>query len=238
MSSNNDVFKLEVGAGMYPAHLSRTLGKNAPELLYCIGNPALLTFPAVGFCGSRKASEKGLQTADDCASQAAENHVVVVSGNAAGVDFHAHYNALAKGGSTILVLPEGISHFRVKRDFVGVWDWERVLVISQFEPTTPWRTYNAMARNKVILGLCNAMVVIEAGITGGTLDAGKSTLNANLPLFVAQYEDSGAAAGNRVLIEMGGVPLNRLRSTNRANMNKVWESFLDPEQARPHPRLL
>lgn len=195
--------------------------------------------PAVGFCGSRKASEKGLATADDCASQAAENGVVVTSGNAAGVDFHAHYHALANGGSTILVLPEGIEHFRVRKDFEGVWDWERVLVVSQFEPSTPWRAYHAMARNKVIIGLSQAMIVIEAGASGGTLDAGKSTLHANMPLFVAQYENlTSQAAGNQILIDLGGLPLNRLRSTNRANMIKVWQAFENPDQAKSQPRLI
>ena len=239
MSLKTDIEKLEVGGAGYPAKLTRVLGKKTPGVLYCLGNLELFSLPSVGFCGSRKASEKGLETADDCASQAAESGVVVVSGNAAGVDFHAHYQALAMGGSTILVLPEGIEHFRIRRELAEVWDWSRTLVVSQFSPTAPWRAYHAMERNKVIIGLSLAMIVIEAGETGGTLDAGKSTLVARMPLFVAQYENMSAeAAGNQILIGLGGLPLNRLRSTNRANMGKVWHSFDHPDKALSQPRLI
>lgn len=239
MSSNPDTQLLEEGTDRFPVSLKAVLGKSAPTRLYCIGNLKLLELPGVGFCGSRKASEKGLQTTEDCSAQAAKDGIVVISGNAAGVDFRAHYRALADGGSTILVLPEGIDHFRIRKALRDVWDWNRVLVVSQFDPKTPWRAYHAMARNKVILGLSQAMIVVEAGSTGGTLDAGKSTLAANMPLFVVEYGDANPdASGNKILIEMGGVPLNRLRSTQRANMQKVWDAFEDPNASRLQKKLL
>ncbi len=239
MSFNPDIHELSVGDAGYPQALIERLGPRAPKRLFCMGNLELLEKKSVGFCGSRKASEKGLQTAEDCSAQAALSNVVVISGNAAGVDLHAHREALKCGGETILVLPEGIKSFGIRKPFREYWDWSRVLVISQFEPDTPWRAYNAMARNKVILGLSCAMVVIEAGERGGTLNAGKSTLDANLPLFVAQYEIAEESArGNEILIKLGGIPLNRLKSTNRANMSKVWDSFKDPNCARLQPKLL
>lgn len=234
--------KIEViskGEEAYPSGLLEKLGSKAPDRLYCMGNLSLLDKKSVGFCGSRNASEKGLETAEDCSAQAAESDVVVVSGNAAGVDLHAHLQALKAGGETILVLPEGINSFSIRKPFREHWDWSRALVISQFEPDVPWRSYNAMARNKVILGLSCAMIVIEAGDRGGTLDAGKSTLEVNMPLFVARYADGGdQAKGNEILIGLGGIPLNRLRSTNRANMEKVWAAFSDPNRVRPQPKLL
>lgn len=226
MADRFDVRTLHKGDGQYPSLLDAVLGRDAPQRLYCIGNLSLLSHPSVGFCGSRKASIKGLDTAADCASQAAESGVVVVSGYAAGVDETAHFQALAKNGSTIIVLPEGISHFRIRRDLREVWDWERVLVVSQFSTEERWQSFRAMARNKVIIGLSDAMIVIEAGETGGTMDAGRSTLRYGQPLFVAQYEEiTQDAVGNKYLIELGARPLSRLRSTGRANMTRVWETF-------------
>jgi len=234
-----DMFQIELGENLYPNILTKMLGSKAPKTLYCLGNISLLTRPSVGFCGSRKASEKGLETARDCASQASELGMVVVSGNAAGVDVQAHYHALSSGGSTIIVLPEGIDHFRIRKYLDPVWNWERVLVVSQFEPQQIWQAYRAMARNKVIISLSGAMIVIEAGERGGTLDAGRSTLDMGLPLFVAQYENMiSEAQGNKLLLEMGGVPLNRLRSTNRANMARVNDSLSDPNIALVQPNLL
>lgn len=226
MASGLEARILEQNDDVYPSSLSDVLGRDAPRRLEWLGNLSLLSRPSVGFCGSRKASSKGLAAAADCAAQAAENGVVVVSGYASGVDAVAHFEALAKDGSTIIVLPEGISYFRVRRELREVWDWERVLVVSQFSADERWQSFRAMARNKVIIGLSDAMIVIEAGETGGTMDAGKSTLRYGQPLFVAQYEEvTPDAVGNRYLIELGARPLSRLRSTGRANMARVWETF-------------
>lgn len=231
MVSKLEMRKLVVGDPIFPANLTKVLGKKAPQFLYVMGNLNLLKKASIGFCGSRKATEIGLETARDCAAQAAAHDICVISGNAAGVDCKAHYEALACGGSTILVLPEGLENFRVRRELRQVWDWDRVLVVSQFELTVPWRAYHAMARNKVILGMSKAMIVIEAGERGGTLDAGKSTLRARMPLFVAQYrDDRPEAKGNRMLLNEGGQPLCRLRSTQRANMKPVWAAFDNPEE--------
>lgn len=239
MSSKPEIRIIRLGDEHYPDGLLASLGNKAPKELHCIGNIALLKKKAVGFCGSRKASDIGLETAADCAEQAAKKNVVVVSGNAAGIDFQAHLSALMHNGETILVLPEGIDSFSIRVPFRQYWDWSRVLVVSQFEPSAPWRAYHAMARNKVILGLSSTMIVIEAGSTGGTLDAGKSTLAAGLPLFVANYEqDRAGNAGNELLIRSGGIPLNRLRSTNRANMEKVWAAFTDTNLSRMQPKLI
>jgi DNA processing protein len=223
----------------YPAGLVRALGPKAPNDLYFIGNIELLRVPGVGFCGSRKASIQGLEVARDCASQAAEMGLSVVSGNAAGVDAEAHYHALASGGTTVLVLPEGIEKFRIRESLKSVWDWDRVLVISQFKPNEVWQAFRAMARNKVIIGLSRAMIVIEAGDRGGTLDAGKSALELDIPLFVAKYGSvSEDARGNEILLGLGALPLSKLRSTMRANMDRVRNAITDPSDFVRSKRLL
>ncbi len=200
------------------------MGNKAPKHLDMVGNVKLLNMVGLGFCGSRKSSTKGLETAQDCAEQAAQNNVSVVSGNAAGVDFEAHFNCLKAGGKTILVLPEGINHFRIKKTLQLVWDWDRVLVVSQFEPDEPWKAFRAMTRNKLIIALSRVMIVIEAGEKGGTLNAGKETLKSGLPLYVAQYKDMSVdARGNQILLDMGAQKLAKSRSTNRANLTKVFE---------------
>ncbi|MBF0562196.1 MAG: DNA-processing protein DprA [Alphaproteobacteria bacterium] len=204
----------------YPAAVSTALGNKAPPLSV-MGNVALLDLPGVGFCGSRKASEKGLQTAQECAIRAAALGLTVISGNAAGVDAVAHRAALQAGGTTILVLPEGVDHFRVRRELRPVWDWSRVLVVSQFEPSAGWQTFRAMSRNEVIIALSRAMIVIEAGPTGGTLNAGLRTLAAGKPLFVAVYESMDEAAGNVQLLKRGALQLKRSRDTGDANLEQV-----------------
>lgn len=205
----------------YPVGVSTAFGRKAP-LLHVMGNMALLDQPGIGFCGSRKATEKGLEVAADCAGQVARAGLNVISGNASGIDRAAHYAALKAGGTTILVLPEGTDHFRIRRDLSAVWDWNRVLVISQFEPNAVWQAYRAMARNELIIALSLAMIVIEAGATGGTLDAGLRTLSSKKPLFVAMYEQMDELVpGNARLLGCGGIGLAKSRSTGKASMERV-----------------
>ena len=156
----------------YPKQLIETLRDNAPPILSYKGNLNLLASRSVGFCGSRKASERGLETARDCAEQIASTDIAIVSGNAAGVDTAAHFTALNSNGSTIIVLPEGILRFRIRSDLRKVWDWSRVLVISEFEPGITWNSGNAMQRNLTIIGLSDVMIVVEAGEEGGAMGCG------------------------------------------------------------------
>ena len=130
--------------------------------------------------------------------------VSIVSGYAQGVDKEAHYVALASGGSTIIVLPNGISSFYVRQELKDVWDWNRVLVISEYQPEDKWSVSRAMNRNNTIIGLSDSMVVVEAGLTGGSMDAGLRTLEDRKPLFVPIYSDyPESAQGNMALIEKG-----------------------------------
>lgn len=189
--------------------------------------------PGIGFCGSRKSSPIGIDVTQDCASQAAEQNVVVISGNAAGVDQEAHYHALRCGGATILVLPEGINHFRIKSYLKSVWDWERCLVISQFSPNDPWKVYRAMARNKLIIALSDAMILIEAGETGGTINAGIETLKTNIPLYVAEYKDmSMIGKGNKELLDRGAKRLSKSRITGRANMKNTFSEIVNRNEGK------
>lgn len=209
----------------YPAAAKAAFPKSAP-VIYCAGNVSLLRKLGVGICGSRKSSDKGLEAVKDCADQIAKSGVLVISGNAAGIDLAAHRTALESGGNTILVLPEGIHHFRIRKELRDVWDWNRVLVVSQFEPDAPWSIYRAMERNRVIIALSSAMIVVEAGETGGTVNAGLSTLKAGKPLYVAVYEDMPSSApGNERLLQLGGKRVFKSRTSGRAKMVELFNAL-------------
>ena len=117
------------------------------------------------------------------------------------------------------MLPNGISSFYVRQDLKEVWDWNRVLVISEYQPADKWSVSRAMTRNNTIIGLSDSMVVVEAGLTGGSMDAGLRTLEDSKPLFVPMYVDyPESALGNRVLLEKGAQRIGRNRQSNRANI--------------------
>ena len=209
--------------GTYPQSLRGLLKMSTPPVLSMLGNPELLGNRKIGFSGSRKVSDTGLAITRDCAFQLSTiPGVSIVSGYAQGVDREAHYTALASGGSTIIVLPNGMSEFYVRKDLGDVWDWKRVLVISEYLPEDKWSVARAMNRNRTIIGISDAMLVAEAGSTGGSLDAGKRTLSDGKPLFVpcyASYPES--ASGNDQLLRQGAIPILRNRQTKRANVDKM-----------------
>jgi DNA processing protein len=224
----NEAFTIGPDEDRYPKRVLEQFGGKAPTL-WALGNIDILESVAVGFCGSRQASVKGLSVACDAAGQLAETGVIVVSGNAAGVDLEAHRAALEVGGRTILVLPEGIDHFRVRKELRPYWDWSRVLVLSQFNPSAVWKSFRAMERNGLIIALSQAMIVIEAGETGGTLNAGYSTLKQAKPLFVALYENMvDHAKGNSMLLAKGGMRLGQNDETGRAAVRKIWDVISQP----------
>ena len=122
------------GEENYPKHLTGVLGKTAPGVLFVQGDLRVLDRSAVGFCGSRKASDIGLHIVSECAKALAPERVNVISGYAHGVDLAAHRSALEYGGVTTFVLAEGILHFRPKRDVSEFMNERNHLVISEFSP--------------------------------------------------------------------------------------------------------
>jgi len=191
----------------YPTKLIDVLGRDAPPILFIKGNLDVASRPSVGFCGSRKASERGLEVAHSSAAALAGKGVVAVSGYAAGVDLAVHRAALEAGGATIFVLAEGILHFRTKREVAESLTPDNHLIISEFPPNVTWQAHNAMRRNNTIIGLSDAMIVIESGTTGGTYACGVATLKHGRPLFVAEYSNPPeSAAGNQYFLTRGASP--------------------------------
>lgn len=214
--------KIDRSDGDYPRRLRSILGSKSPEKLSAIGNIDLLNHESISFCGSRNVSEKGLEAASLCARTAVRNGFIVVSGNARGVDRATHQTALREDSATILVLPEGIEKFRIAPELRDFWDWNRVLVISQFADNAIWRSYQAMERNRTIMALSCAMIVVESGEKGGTKAAGEDALRLKIPLFAVDYGfDENVGPGNRDLISKGAVPLKRSKTSGEPNFGSL-----------------
>jgi DNA processing protein len=208
-----------LGSLEYPYLLSAI--RAAPPCLFYLGAAELLTASGIGMCGSRNASDEGLRAAAACSEVATQQGLTVISGYARGVDTATHVSALASGGSTVIVLPEGIDHFRVKRGpIANVWDSERTLVVSQFSPSRPWSAGSAMTRNNVIIGLSLALIVIEASDKGGTLAAGARALKLNRRVLALEFTEN--PRGNAELIRRGAISVPN-RAELRLRLAQVTE---------------
>jgi predicted Rossmann fold nucleotide-binding protein DprA/Smf involved in DNA uptake len=210
----NGVAVLVRGFEGYPKRLNDVLGDSAPPIIYVAGNRELLDKPSAGFCGSRLASAQGIEIARQTARLLARESINVVSGYAKGVDIATHSGALEEvGGTTTIILAEGILHFRLKQKelpWLGDDPMSRIVVVSEFPPRLPWKAHNAMTRNRTICALSEALVVIESGMEGGTFDAGNAALNLSIPLFCVKYaQPLESASGNVYFLEHGAIPLQR-----------------------------
>ena len=182
-------------------------------VLRSVGNSDLIGLRAIGICGSRDATDESIDRAHRFGLLAAELGFGVISGNARGVDEAAQRGALEGGGWTIAVLAEGLAGWKPRLTHRPLATAENFLAVSKFEDSARWSVGRAMDRNKLVIALSQALVVVQAGLTGGTWAAGNACLKAKKPLLVVR-STSPETEGNRELIRKGGVAIatfNELR---------------------------
>ena len=173
------------------------------------GSGELLSQPAVAVVGARACSAYGRSVARSLGRELATAGLVVVSGMARGIDGEAHRGALEAAGSTLAVLGSGIdrdypaAHAELARRIC-----ERGLIVSEYEPgiePAPWRF---PARNRIIAGLCEATVVVEARERSGALITADFALEEGREVFAVPGEITSAlSAGTNALIRLGATPV-------------------------------
>ena len=209
-----NIKKLQYSDLDYPDKAGNAIGY---KILSCIGNIQLLDKKAIGICGSRNASDDALIWAHKFGLEAAARNLVVVSGHAKGVDREAHKGAMQAGGSTIAVLPEGINQFRQNRELKPYIRQDNFLAVSMFQDNARWQAWQAMERNKLIVGLSVGIFVVEARRKGGTIDAAMECVRQQKKLWVVTYSDeTPGREGNRFLVQESAIPLKELGDVKEA----------------------
>lgn len=145
--------------------------KDPPLILFGEGNPQLLKCQAVAMVGSRNATRTGLGNARGFAQAFVKAGWVVVSGLAEGIDGAAHEGALQTAGFTIAVLgcgPDQVypkQHAGLKRRILE----QNGLVLSEYPPGTAPQPGFFPRRNRIIAGLADGLLVVEAAMRSGSL---------------------------------------------------------------------
>jgi len=194
----------------YSPALKKNLGRShAPPVIYAKGNLQMLKEKSIAIVGSRKANDISLEFTDNVAKKATEDHKVVVSGFAKGVDKHALDSALKYKGQSIIVLPQGIATFKsgFKKYYKQIIEGD-VLVLSTFYPKAPWGVQLAMARNPIIYGLASEIYVAESSEKGGTWSGVIDGLGKGRSIFVRKPKPKEKNA-NGILISKGGTAVDQ-----------------------------
>jgi len=188
-----------------------------PRLLREISDPPLGLFvrgrltaaPTVGIVGSRRASAYGLQVARLLGEELARSGVVVVSGMARGVDAAAHRGALAGAGATWAVWGTGPDRV-YPPEHGGLADRIAAAgaLITEFPPGTPPRRHHFPQRNRILAGLCSAIVVVEATARSGALVTARLAVDEGRDVFAVPGSIlSELSVGPNALLRMGARPV-------------------------------
>ena len=179
------------------------------------GDRTLLGRPAIGLCGSRNADARALELAEGFGRLVARIGLVLVSGNARGVDDAAQFGALEAGGAVISVLAEGLAGWKPRARYRGLLSVGEspgnYAAVSEFPADARWQVWQAMQRNRTILDLSLALVVVQSGESGGTWEAGLECLRLCKPLLVVQRQEPPETEGNAELIRRGGLAVSTVR---------------------------
>ena len=205
-----------------------------PSQLYCVGQLDICLGPKIAMVGSRAASWHGLQFAEALAGQLAALGFVVVSGLARGIDAASHRGALAVGGKTIAVLGQGCDLVYPKQNQALYQEVVREgLLVSEYPDGTGPKPYHFPARNRIITGLCDALIVVEARTRSGSLISAKSALAQGREVFaVPGPVVAGAASGCHELIREGAHLLDSITDLFR-EMPQLFQHVQPIQAALP-----
>lgn len=145
-----------------------------PPLLYYRGKPQSEENsgiePLIGIVGTRSPTEYGKRWTSKITTALVQHGFGIVSGMAAGIDAVAHSSCLAAGGRTIAVLGTGVDLIYPHSNrqlYQQISD--RGLIVSEYPAKTQPERGNFPARNRIIAGLCRAIIVMEAPFKSGAL---------------------------------------------------------------------
>lgn len=181
----------------------------SPKIVYFIGSLPSVRLPVVAIVGTRKPTPYGKEVTFNLAYNLAKKGVVIVSGLALGIDAIAHRAALEAGGTTIAVLANGLdsvypaSHKGLAEEIIA----KGGLIISEYPPGTPARDFQFLARNRIVSGLADAVIVTEAAARSGTLATVAHALEQNREVFAVPGNiTSPMSVGPNRLIIQGAHP--------------------------------
>jgi DNA processing protein len=204
---------------LYPARLREI--HDPPCVLYVKGDLVPSDIGAtVAIVGTRRPTSYGQRNAKEFARNLGAAGATIISGMAFGVDSLAHWGAIEAGGQTVAVLgcgPDVCYPSSNKPLYKALTEQGRGGVVSEYFPGTKPDSWRFPARNRIIAGMSQALLVIEAGEQSGALITAKMAFEQNREVFALPGRiDSLMSAGTNWLI-----------MKNMAHLTRSFKDILD-----------
>lgn len=196
------------GSDMYPEALKNIY--DPPTVLYVKGDLSLLQkTKKIAVIGSRNASKYSEEALKLLLPPLINEQFIIVSGLAKGADRFAHEATIRYGGKTIGVLGHGFFHFYPRENQqLGEQMAKEQLLLTEYPPYIGVQKWHFPARNRIISGLSQALIVTEAALKSGTLITTELALEQGKEVFaVPGLITSEQSKGTNKLIKEGAIPI-------------------------------
>lgn len=192
---------------IYPKQLLKI--ENYPKQLYICGNYKLLTSENIfAIVGSRDCTEYGRKQARCFAKELSKSGICIISGMAIGIDTAAHLGAIEEKGKTIAVLGGGFNYIYPKEN---EWLFNKIInnngcVITEHNIEKEAKLSNFPKRNRIISGISNGVLVIEAKNKSGSMITARYAVEQKKALYaIPSNIDSRNGIGTNKLIQNGAI---------------------------------
>lgn len=194
----------------YPALLRQLV--DPPPVLYIQGRSGLLSSPGVAVVGSRAATSYGRKTAFNLGRSLAALSVTVISGLALGIDTESHLGALAGQGNTVAILGCGLDVVYPRQNqSLYKQIAEHGALVTEYPLGTRPDGFRFPARNRIIAGLSQGVIVVEAAKKSGSLITAQMALDCGREVFAVPGQvDSCKSEGAHWLLQQGAKLVQRV----------------------------
>ena len=199
----------------YPKQLKNIY--DAPKKLYIRGNKEILGNFGVAIVGCRDNTKYGELIAKNLGYNLAKQGINVISGLAKGIDSFAHIGAIYAKGRTIAVLGNGIDTIYPEENIIIA---KKIIeyggcIVSEYPPKTKIEKKNFPARNRIISGLSQSVVIVEAKEKSGALITVDFALEQGREVYaVPGLITSKQSEGTNELIKQGAIPVTNYKDIN------------------------
>ena len=222
--TNNGIWVICRSDAAYPERLKHHLKKQAPPILYGIGEIDLVSRGGLAVVGSRNIDNEGELFTRKVAEESARQGIQIVSGGARGVDQIAMLAALEAGGTVLGVLADSLINAAVSGKYRRGIREKQLTLISPYNPDARFNVGNAMARNKYIYALADfALVVAYEYQKGGTWAGAREELKRESARAVFVRDEDSVPDGNEALKKMGALPFPK-QPWGKSLLSKIQEA--------------
>lgn len=216
---------------------------NPPQQLYATGvdMAEILSRPRVAIVGSRKVTAYGKNVTAMFAAGLAKEGIVIVSGLAFGVDTLAHTAALEAGGLTVAVLPTGLDKiYPSSNQQLAQQITKQGMLVTEYPNGTRSFRGNFVARNRLVSGLSDAVLVTEAAENSGTLHTAQFAIKQGRKVFAVPGNITNPTSkGTNQLLKVGSIPATATKDVLEAlGITSGKKHAVKPKSTDPNEQVI